>query len=631
MTLENSTLDRQSSLEQAIQFHMDGHLDKAEQIYMQLLKKDDNDEELLYLIGVLACDLGIFDAACRFLQKAIDLNPSFIEATQQLAIALNSCGKPNEALVYFNRTIKAAPDNHLALNQCASILIDLGRLEEAKQCIRQALEVTPENPESLIHAGRIALLQKEPVVAERLFSKSLQLIPDDVNCLNWLGLAQLQQDKYVDAQQTLQKVVTLDPELAQAHNNLGLAQHRQGELANAVISFKSALDLDSTYTGAKLNLANTLRILGQLDEARKLQESVLETHPDSTEALNNLATTFQDLGQPNQALSCLKKANSINPTLPHVKWNTSLAQLLLGDYVNGWANFEYRWDGCSNLKNAYKKPLDKAWRGEDLQGKTLLLWAEQGFGDTLQFVRFTENILNLGAQVILEVQKELVDLLQGTFKTATVIASGIANPAYHYHCPMMSLPFNLSITLDNLSNRIPYLLADKKKCAYWKKKIKSTHGKKVGLVWAGSSREGNIELVAIDARRSLQLKALSSILKIPGYSFFSLQKGEHSRQIIELGLNEQIMDFSDEWRDFQDTAAFVANLDMVISVDTAVAHLAGALGKETWLLNRYDTCWRWLYDRNDSPWYPKLHQFRQSSPGDWDAVVSEVAKALAKK
>lgn len=630
MTLENSALERQSSLEQAIQFHMDGHLDKAEQIYMHLLKQDDNDEDLLYLIGLLACDLGIFDAACRFLQKAIDLNPSFIEAAQQLAIALNGCGKSNEALMYFNRVIQAVPDNYQARNQCASVLIDLGRLEEAKQHIGQALEVAPENAESLIHLGRIALLQKEPATAEQLFSKSLQLLNDDVNCLNWLGLAQLQQEKYADAQQSLQKAVALDPELAQAHNNLGLAQHRQGELSNAATSFKSALALDSDYTGAKLNLANTLRILGQLNEARQLQESVLAASPESTEALNNLATTFQDLGQPNQALACLEKASSLDPTLPHIKWNTALAQLLLGDYTNGWANFEHRWNGCANLKDAYTKPLDKAWRGEDLQGKTLLLWAEQGFGDTLQFVRFAENVLNMGAKVILEVQKELVGLLQNTFQTTTVIASGQDSPSFDYHCPMMSLPFNLSITLDSLKSRTPYLLADKKRSAYWKKKLKSTQGKKVGLVWAGSSRGGNIELVAIDARRSLQLSALSSLFNIPGYSFFSLQKGEHSRQITELGLNEKITDFSDEWQDFQDTAAFITNLDMVISVDTAVAHLAGALGKETWLLNRHDTCWRWLAERDDSPWYPELRQFRQPSAGDWETVTGEVAKALAK-
>ncbi|MFM9912420.1 MAG: tetratricopeptide repeat protein [Methylophilaceae bacterium] len=628
MTLENTVLDRQSSLEQAIQFHMNGDLDKAELLYMQLLGQDDNDEEVLYLIGMLACDLGVFDAACQFLQKAVDLSPLFVDATQQLAVALNGCGKPHEALVYYRRALKAEPDNPLALNQCASILIGLDRPEEAEEYVQQALKVSPENAASLMHLGRIALLQDKPAAAEDLFNKSLQHSADDVNCLNWLGLAQLQQDKYADAQRALQKAVTLDPDLAQAHNNLGLAQHRQGELSNAVASFKSALSIDESYVSAKINLANSLRILGQHDAACETLQSVLATHPQSTEALNNLATVYQDMGQTHQALSCLEQASRINPSLPHVKWNTALAQLLLGDYLNGWANFESRWEGCSNLKNAYQKPLNTAWRGEDLSNKTLLLWAEQGFGDTLQFVRFVENLLKLGAKIILEVQKELVGLLQNTFKTTTVIASGETIPAYDYHCPMMSLPFHLGITLENPSNSTPYLMADKKKTAYWRKKLNSTQGKKVGLVWAGSSRGSNIELVVIDARRSLKLSALADILGILGYSFFSLQKGEHSKQIRELGLNDQLIDFSEEWTDFEDTAAFIANLDMVISVDTAVAHLAGALGKETWLLNRHDTCWRWLADRNDSPWYPTLRLFRQPKLGDWDTVISNVAKAL---
>jgi hypothetical protein len=307
-----------------------------------------------------------------------------------------------------------------------------------------------------------------------------------------------------------------------------------------------------------------------------------------------------------------------------------LTQLLLGDFRSGWSHFESRWEGCANLRGGYGMPADRAWRGEPLAGKRVLLWSEQGFGDTLQFVRFAQDVAARGATVDLLVQRDLVGLLQGVAGVNRVFAQGGALPPYDFHCPLMSLPLRLSTPLDQsaLHGGAPYLRAAPRKADHWRGRLARYPGLKVGLVWSGSSRDQSAELAAIDARRSLPLQRLGSILAVAGCTFFSLQKGAAAGELAVAGA--RLEDFSHEWRDFSDTAAFIANLDLVISVDTSVAHLAGALGKPVWLLNRYDTCWRWLLARDDSPWYSTLRQFRQPAAGEWQPAIGAAAVALAR-
>ncbi len=308
-----------------------------------------------------------------------------------------------------------------------------------------------------------------------------------------------------------------------------------------------------------------------------------------------------------------------------MRWNLALSQLLLGDFAQGWKNFEARWEGCAGLTGAYDKPLQRAWRGEAVAGKTILLWAEQGFGDTLQFIRYATTLAKRGAKVVVEVQPELRELAAGVSGVSEAIARGQNLPDYNFHCPLMSLPFLLGST--SFGNT-PYLHADVERTSKWHATLAPFAGRKTGLVWAGKSRAGNAELDAIDRRRSMTLAQLAPITATPACSFFSLQKGAPAGELAVAAL--PIHDFSAQWQDFSDTAAFIANLDLVISVDTSVAHLAGALGKPVWLLNRFDTCWRWGVTKEDSPWYPGLRQFRQSRAGDWNWVIAAVAAELRK-
>ena len=575
---------------------MEGRYDEAERLYTQLHKANPRDEEVLYLTGALCCDLGIYPAACRFLEQALTESPAFPEARAQL---LKACTANAQQLIAQS---------------------DFGAAESA---CRRALQLEPDAALAWRALGQIALLRSDWEKAQAHLEKTLQSAPDDLDTLNWHGLACVQLKKYPEGRASLERLLLHKPDLAQAQTNLGLCLLGLGELHPAEACFQRALQIAPQDIGARINLANTLRIRGKGEEARSVLESVVHDAPGLAEAHNNLGTVLQDLGQAQAARERLKTALQLDPASPQVRWNLALSQLALGDETAGWTNFEARWDGCANLLGAYSKPRARAWHGEPLQGKVLLLWAEQGFGDTLQFIRFAAALAARGATVIAEVQPELRSLIQGVPGVHHAIAQGQALPDYDSHCPLMSLPLHLGA---GSYGEVPYLHADQAKSSLWRARLEGYRAPRVGLVWAGKSRMQNAELDAIDRRRSISLKQLAPLTMNAACSFFSLQKGGAAAELAGAGM--PVHDFSAQWPDFADTAAFIDNLDLVISVDTAVAHLAGALGKPVWLLNRFDSCWRWGIARTDTPWYPGLRQFRQPRSGDWQTVIDEVTGSL---
>jgi hypothetical protein len=286
-------------------------------------------------------------------------------------------------------------------------------------------------------------------------------------------------------------------------------------------------------------------------------------------------------------------------------------------------------------------PVHRAWRGESLQGKRVLLWCEQGFGDAIQFIRFAQDIAQRGASVTVLAPQPLANLVRSAPGVSHVTTAEKPLPAYDYHCPLMSLPYRLGVSANvaELHGAAAYLFPETSRVDAWHSRLQTHSGHKVGVAWAGAARGNSAQLAAIDIRRNVPFELLAPILSVGDYSFFSLQKNAGSAAAsvsqpspagIAAGrlIAGRMVDHSAEWQDFSDTAAFIANLDLVITVDTAVAHLAAALGKPVWLLNRYDTCWRWLLQRGDSLWYSTLRQFRQPALGDWETVIAEVATAL---
>jgi hypothetical protein len=370
-----------------------------------------------------------------------------------------------------------------------------------------------------------------------------------------------------------------------------------------------------------------LNELGRPAEAEGVLRAALEAQPGSPGVLNNLGIALFAQGRLSKAEASYREALGRRPDFADAHNNLGIVLLAAGRFEEGWEEHEWRWKARHMAGGArgFSAPL---WSGEVLgEGGVLLLHAEQGLGDTLQFCRYAP-LAAARARVVLEVQAPLARLLSSLPGVSQVIARGEALPAFDAQAPLLSLPRAFGTTIETVPARVPYLAADPDQAAAWGRRLAALPGLKVGLCWAGEPRAGFPELAAIDARRSISLAALAPLAKVAGVSFVSLQKGAPAAQAADPPPPMALFDYTAELADFADTAALVENLDLVISVDTSVAHLAGAMARPVWLLNRFDTCWRWLLDRQDSPWYPTLRLFRQTTPGDWTSVIADLRQAL---
>jgi TPR repeat/Glycosyltransferase family 9 (heptosyltransferase)/Tetratricopeptide repeat len=384
--------------------------------------------------------------------------------------------------------------------------------------------------------------------------------------------------------------VDLEPDFPEGYNNLGTVFGEQARQPEAIACYRRAIDLQPDFPEAHNNLGTALRAQQRMDEAVASYRQAIGLHPDYAEAHSNLG----------------------------------MALLARGDMAAGWEEYEWRWKTPHTIK-ARRDFAQPQWRGEPAEGRTLLIHAEQGLGDTLQFCRYAPLAAAAGLRVILEVPRPLVRLVRGLRGVDRVVVRGEALPAFDLHCPMLSMPLALGTTVETIPGAVPYLHADAAQAAAWQARLgaMANPGPRIGLVWAGSSRSHSPTGAALDRRRSIAADRLAPLFEQPGPHFFSLQKDGPPAPA-----HFPLTDVMHEMGDFADTAALVANLDLMISVDTSVAHLAAALGKPVWLLDRFDPCWRWLIGRRDSPWYPTLRLYRQPHPGDWDSVLAEVARDL---
>jgi len=355
-------------------------------------------------------------------------------------------------------------------------------------------------------------------------------------------------------------------------------------------------------------------------EALLCYQRALAVKPDYAFALVNCGTALNYLGRDDEALASFDRALALEPELAEAHWNKGLLCLTRGDFAHGWDGFEWRWRRDSELK-----PRDFAqpqWRGEDLAGKTILLHAEQGFGDSIQFVRYLPMVQAKGSRVVLELPDSLVPLTGDLARDATLVSPGAELPGFDVHCPLMSLPLAFGTTLDSIPARVPYLRVPAERLDTWRARLPRTDTPRVGLVWSGKPSHKN------DHNRSIALKRLAPLLKVPGICFVSLQREYREADLAILAQFPQVASLDEKLHDFADTAGIIEQLDLVIAVDTAVAHLAGALGKPLWLLISHIQDWRWLTGRSDSPWYPSARLFRQPRIGDWDSVIERVAAEL---
>ncbi|HEY0183074.1 MAG TPA: tetratricopeptide repeat protein [Rhodopila sp.] len=503
-----------------------------------------------------------------------------------------------------------------------------------------------------------------------------------------LGLVVLAQGRAEEALSCQRAALHLNPENADALNNLGMAHYAMGHVTEAENCFRAALRLDAGHANATLNLGATRQILGHVEEAEGLFRRALALGVEPARAKSNLALALMEQVRPEEAEQCCRDALVDRPDYPEARTNLALALLMLGRLDEGWREYEARWlveamdasarpQGQSRVAQSPPAEASLAWRrlaepplaepplaepllaepslaagpvvagpvvagplarcspkqssapprwtGQQLHGETVLLYAEQGFGDTLQFCRYAPMVAAAGGRVILVVPRALCRLMATLDGVAEVLCEDDgALPPFDYHCPLLSLPFAFGTTMATIPGPASYLRADP---SAWAEFLAGCPGLKIGVVWAGRSRTGQPQAVAIDRRRSMRLSDMAPLFSVPGCSFVSLQAGVPALQLQSLAPAGPL-DVSRRLNDWADTAALIAGLDLVIAVDTAVAHLAGALGRPVWMLNRFDSCWRWFLHRDDTPWYPSMRIFRQSRRGDWAGVIASVRERL---
>jgi tetratricopeptide (TPR) repeat protein len=502
-----------------------------------------------------------------------------------------------------------------------------GNLTEAEDIYSSVLLMAPDHFDAAHLLGMIFLQTGRTERGVDQISWAVGLNPAFASAHSNLAVGLMTLGRLDEALASLERAIELDGRFADAHYNRGKVLHDLQRPGEAIISYDRAIALDPAYAAAHLNRGDALRICGRVDEALASCDQAIALAPDLAEAHNNRASALHELMRLDEALISYERAISLKADCAEAHTNRAFALLLAGRYEEGWRALEWRWRGGyqKDGDRGFSQPL---WLGEPLGERTLLLHAEQGLGDTLQFCRYVPLITG-GAKIVLEAQPALVRLMRSLPGDAQVVASGDPLPPFDLHCPLLSLPLALGTQLDMIPANTPYLSADLAGATRWRGRLAGLEGLKVGIVWAGESRKGVAGLAAIDARRSITLAAMARLGEVTGVSLVSLQKGEPARQAADPPTGMALVDHTAELTDFADTAALIDGLDLVISVDTSVVHLAGAMGKPVWLLNRYDTCWRWLIGRDDSPWYPSLRQFRQPAPGDWASVIEKVRHALA--
>ncbi|HEX3503014.1 MAG TPA: tetratricopeptide repeat protein [Xanthobacteraceae bacterium] len=548
----------------------------------------------------------------------------------QDALAAQNAGQIDKAARLYTEVLRKRPNEFDALHLLGLIEYRRGHLPQARKLITAALRSHANSADAWSNLGLVCHAQGDHAQALSSFDRALAIKSDHAEILNNRGTTLNCLGRHDAALESFARALALRPDYLFARFNHGSTLIELGRFAQAFASFEAALALAPNHPDTLCHRGNSLMKLNRAEEALASYARALSLAPDHPTILHNQALALRHLGRPRDALVSAEKSLRAKPGHAPARFEQALALLALGDLPRGFAAYESRWDVAefAPQRRNFREPL---WLGEEaVAGKTMLLHAEQGFGDTLQFVRYVPLLAQRGAKIILEVQPQLKALLSHISGASLVLARGETLPPFDRHCPLMSLPLAFRTDRDTIPANVPYIATDPVRVAHWAARLSHSTGKpKIGLVWAGEARKHNPDANAIDARRSMTLAHFAPLRELTGVQFVSLQKGAPATQALHPPDGLSLLDPTSELVGFEDTAGLIATLDLVISVDTAVAHLAGALGKPVWILSRFDGCWRWLDGREDSPWYPTAHLFHQKAPGGWGEVVGRVLGQLS--
>ena len=580
----------ESYCRQAEVFKKQGRLDESVACYQQALALKPDGAEIYYDLGNTYHCQKSYGKAVRCYQKALELKPDLVEA-------------------YYN---------------LANTFMDQGDLLAAISHYQGALVLDPAFANAHFNLGIAYFEHGQWDQALAAYQKALAFKPDRAEIYYNMGLAHHMQKKLDRAVACYQRAIELKPFFPEAHNNLGSVLQDQKKHGAAIACFHKVLDLKPDDADAHYNMGKSFHELGRYPEAIACYQKALRINPVHHKTCNNIAKTYQDQREIQKAALWFQKALQIKPDYAEARFNVATVYLLTENFKEGWRGYEWRFrrrEWKRTYPHRYRQPR---WTGENFAGKRLLVHSEQGLGDILQFARYLPKVKARGGTVVLETRKALMGLFKNlSGMDELVMFAPDRQPATEFdlYVPLASLPGIFDTTLANIPAEVPYLFADQEKSSRWQKRL-TGNGVRVGLVWAGTDT---------DPRRACHLKWLRMLSDIPGVYLYGLQKGIAAEQIEVEGLPQgmRMTNLGQEFEDFADTAAVVESLDLIVSIDTSVAHLAGAMGKPVWLMLPYAADWRWFLDRNDSPWYPTMRLFRQPKAKDWDSVGQQIAIELA--
>jgi tetratricopeptide (TPR) repeat protein len=647
-------LDPASTLAQAIALHEKGELAEAERLYSAILAAKPDHADALHFLGLIRLATGEPAEALRLVAAAMGAGPPSAFLLLNHGLALNALARPEDAIASFERAIALDEGFAQAHNNRAVLLSNLGRHEEALASYCTALALEPGNAGTLFNqanalkdlgrldeavAGYDRALALQPDLAPALCNRGIALhalkrhdealASLDAALARAPGIAEAHLDRgsvlddlkrHAEAIASYDSALAIRPDYAEALSNRGVALHALGRDDEALESFDRALTIRPDYAEALTHCGATLDALRRYDEALANYDRAIAIRPDFADAYGNRGTTYYNLKRLDAALADFDRALSLRPDLPEVHWNQATARLVTGDYARGFAEYEWRWqrETMASSKRDFPQPL---WRGEEVDGKTVLLHSEQGYGDSIQFCRYAPALAARGARVILEVEAPLQRLMTTLDGGVEIIGRGSPLPAFDTYCPLLSLPLAFGTRLDTVPSVAPYLHAQKDTAEAWQARLGVKRRPRIGLMWSGNPGHEH------NRTRSMPLRTLLPLLDVDA-TFVSLQMEVGDDDAAVLRERGEIVHFGRELGDFAKTAGLVADLDLVITVDTSAAHLAAALGRPTWILLSFIADWRWLLDRETSPWYPTARLFRQDESRSYEGVIARVREAL---
>jgi tetratricopeptide (TPR) repeat protein len=623
----NSSLAH-SHIEQGLAHHREGAFEQASNCYQRALQAQPRSPDALHLLGMTEGALGDVQSGIARIREALSIEPHFPAAWFNLGNLLQRSGELPDAIEALRRAVHQQPDSSDFLCNLGNCLLLSGLPEESAETFERALRIAPKSAILHHNLGRARKAMGLLSQAAESMAQAIDLAPDFPKA--WEDIAEILRslERFSDSIQAFLQALQFHPENPALWCNLGECYFEAGHIQEAEECLSNALTLNPKSVPALCNLGNVHRHESRFEQAVAAYQQALLYDPLCNEALGNAGCALLTLGRFQEAENAFRRVLALCPEHPSAQWNLAVTLLSKGDFEHAWPAYESRWQMAHMAPDLRHCP-QPTWLGDSpIAGKSLLIHAEQGYGDTLQFVRYVAALAELGAQVHLEVQTPLQPLVENFPGTASVLSRGEPPPPFDFHIPLLSLPLALSNLRSTPVQRPltpaspPYISPDRAILDRWHARIQPYTGRRIGLAWAGNPRFQN------DHHRSLSLTALLPLLSVENHHFFQLQKDVREADLPLISTLPNLINLSDEFSDFAQTSGLIAQLDLVIACDTAVAHLAGAMGKPTWILLPFNSDWRWKREGESTEWYPSATLFRQDTPGNWDSVIERVRKTL---